>query len=84
VINTHPAVEETAVFAVQDEEFGQQPFACCVLKQGVCCTPEEVMEFCRQRIASFKRPRGVVFIDELPRNPMGKVLRKKLREEYAR
>jgi malonyl-CoA/methylmalonyl-CoA synthetase len=38
------------------------------------------MEFCRERIASFKRPRGVVFVEELPRNPMGKVLRKKLRE----
>jgi acyl-CoA synthetase (AMP-forming)/AMP-acid ligase II len=80
VINTYPKIEECSVIAVPDPEFGQQPFACCVLKKGEACTPEEVMEFCRERIASFKRPRGVVFVEELPRNPMGKVLRKKLRE----
>lgn len=77
-------IAEACVIAVPDPEFGQQPFACCVLKGGETCTPEEVMEFCRERIASFKRPRGVVFVDELPRNAMGKILRKKLREEYGR
>ena len=76
-------IAEACVIPVPDPEFGQQPFACCVIKEGQACTPEEVMEFCRERIASFKRPRGVVFVDELPRNPMGKVLRKKLREEYG-
>ncbi len=83
VINTHPKVEECSVIAVPDAEFGQQPFAYCVLKKGETCAPEEVMEFCRERIASFKRPRGVAFLEELPRNPMGKVLRKKLREAYG-
>jgi acyl-CoA synthetase (AMP-forming)/AMP-acid ligase II len=79
----HPKIAEVCVIAVPDEEFGQQPLACCVLREGEVCTPEEVMEFCRQRIASFKRPRSVVFIDEVPRNPMGKVLRKRLRELYG-
>ena len=83
VLNCHPKIEEACVIAVADDEFGQQPFACCVLKEGKVCTAEEVMEFCRERIASFKRPRGVVFVDALPRNPMGKILRKKLREEYG-
>jgi acyl-CoA synthetase (AMP-forming)/AMP-acid ligase II len=83
VINSHPKIQEACVIAVPDEEFGQQPFAYCVLKERESCTPEEVMEFCRERIASFKRPRGVAFIRELPRNPMGKVLRKKLREQYG-
>jgi acyl-CoA synthetase (AMP-forming)/AMP-acid ligase II len=83
VLNSYPKILEACVIAVPDEEFGQQPFAYCVLKEGETCTPEEVMEFCRERIASFKRPRGVVFIPELPRNPMGKVLRKKLREQYG-
>ena len=83
ILNSHPKIEEACVIAVPDAEFGQQPFAYCVLKEGEVCTPEEVMEFCRERIASFKRPRGVEFISELPRNPMGKVLRKKLREQYG-
>ena len=54
-----------------------------VLKKGQSATPEEMIEYCRSRLAGFKRPRSVVFIDGLPRNPMGKVLRKKLREEYG-
>ena len=83
VINTHPKVAESSVIAVPDAEFGQQPFAFVVLKRGETATPDEVMEFCRERIASFKRPRGVEFIDELPRSPVGKVLRKKLRERYG-
>jgi len=41
------------------------------------------MEYCRVNLASFKRPRSVVFCDELPRNPMGKILKKQLREEYG-
>lgn len=83
VLNSHPKIQEACVVGVPDAEFGQQPFACCVLKDGEDCTPEEVLEFCRQRIAAFKRPRGAVFLTELPRNPMGKILRKQLREEYA-
>jgi acyl-CoA synthetase (AMP-forming)/AMP-acid ligase II len=55
-----------------------------VLKKGESATPEEMMEYCRSRLAGFKRPRSVVFVDSLPRNPMGKVLRKQLREEYGK
>ena len=46
-------------------------------------TGKELMEYCTQRLASFKRPRSVVFVDELPRNVMGKVLKRDLREEYG-
>jgi acyl-CoA synthetase (AMP-forming)/AMP-acid ligase II len=83
VLCCYHKIAEACVIPVPDPEFGQQPFACCVIKEGQQCTPEEVMEFCRERIAGFKRPKGVVFVDELPRNAMGKVLRKKLREEYG-
>lgn len=83
VLACHPKIAEACVIAVPDAEFGQQPFACCVLKKGAVCTPEEVMEFCRERIASFKRPRGVAFVVELPKNAMGKILRKGLREQYG-
>jgi acyl-CoA synthetase (AMP-forming)/AMP-acid ligase II len=46
-------------------------------------TPEEIMEFCKDKLAGFKRPKSVVFLDCLPRNQMGKLLRKALREKYG-
>jgi acyl-CoA synthetase (AMP-forming)/AMP-acid ligase II len=83
VLQSHPKVEEGAVIGVPDVEWGQEPRAVVVLRKGEFATPEEIIEYCRSRLAGFKRPRSVVFIDALPRNPMGKVLRKKLREEYG-
>ena len=66
-----------------DPEWGQEPKAIVVLKKGETATAEELMEYCREKLASFKRPRSVVFVDALPRNPMGKVLKKVLREQYG-
>jgi len=83
VLHSHPKVEEAAVIGVPDPEWGQEPRAVVVLKKGEVTTPEEIIEYCRSRLAGFKRPRSVVFMDALPRNPMGKVLRKKLREEHG-
>jgi acyl-CoA synthetase (AMP-forming)/AMP-acid ligase II len=83
VLHSHPKVEEAAVIGVTDPEWGQQPLAVVVLKKGQVATAEELMEYCRSKLASFKRPRSVVFVDSLPRNPMGKVLRKALREQYG-
>jgi fatty-acyl-CoA synthase len=54
-----------------------------IAKKGETVTPEDIMEHCRANLASFKRPRSVYFVDELPRNPMGKILKKQLREEYS-
>lgn len=83
-IYSHPKVEEVAVIGVPDPEWGQVPKAIVVLKKGVTATPDEIMEHCRSKLASFKRPRSVMFVDELPRNPMGKVLKTKLRELYSK
>jgi len=82
-VQSHPKVEEASVIGVPDLEWGQEPRAVVVLKKGEVATQEEIIEHCRTRLAGFKRPRSVVFIDALPRNPMGKVLRKKLREDYG-
>jgi len=82
-VQSHPKVEEASVIGVPDPEWGQEPRAVVVLKKGEVATQEEIIEHCRTRLAGFKRPRSVVFIDALPRNPMGKVLRKKLREDYG-
>jgi acyl-CoA synthetase (AMP-forming)/AMP-acid ligase II len=84
VLFAHPKIDDVAVIGVPDEEWGEVPKAICVLKPG-CedCTPEEVMEFCRQNLASYKRPRSVVFAKELPRSSVGKVLKRVLREQYS-
>jgi acyl-CoA synthetase (AMP-forming)/AMP-acid ligase II len=84
VARTHPAVDDVAVIGVPDLEWGEQVRAVVVLKAGEKATAEEIMEHCRQKLASYKRPTSVVFVDELPRNPMGKVLKRVLRDQYGK
>jgi len=84
VLYSHPKIDEVAVIGIPDPEWGQEPMAVVVLKKGESSTADEIMEFCRQNLASFKRPRMVEFVNELPRNPMGKVLKRVLREQYGK
>jgi len=83
VIHSHPKVSECAVIGIPDEMWGEEPMAIVVLKEGQEATPEELMEHCRANLASYKRPRSVVFVDSLPRNPLGKVLKRELRSQYS-
>ena len=83
IIMSHPAVDEAAIIGMPDVEWGERVRAIVVIKPGAELTAEEVIEHCRPRMAGFKRPEDVIFIDELPRNPMGKVLKRVLREEYT-
>jgi len=83
VLGSCPMVDEVAVIGVPDPKWGQEPRAVVVLKKGEQATDEEIMEYCRERLSSFKRPRSVVFVESLPRNAMGKTLKKELREKYG-
>jgi long-chain acyl-CoA synthetase len=83
VIDSHPKVEESAVIAVPDAEWGQIPRAIVVLKKGEEVTPEELTKHCRTKLASYKCPSSFVFVEQLPRNPMGKILMKDLRASYG-
>jgi fatty-acyl-CoA synthase len=80
VLADHPAVAEAAIVAVADEKWGEAPMAFVALKPGVSATAEELIAWCRQRLAHFKCPREVEF-GALPRTATGKVRKNRLREQ---
>ncbi|HSU90660.1 MAG TPA: AMP-binding protein [Sporolactobacillaceae bacterium] len=79
VLMSHPGVEECAVIGIPSVEWGQTVKAFVVVRKGHQVGSPELAEFCRSRLASFKRPESIEFIDALPKNPLGKILRKDLR-----
>ncbi|WP_066304043.1 class I adenylate-forming enzyme family protein [Bacillus sp. FJAT-29814] len=82
VLNTHPAVKETCVFGIPDDIWGESVFAHVVLQEGKFTMEEDLIELCKNELASYKKPTGMVFVQELPKNSYGKILRKDLREQY--
>jgi fatty-acyl-CoA synthase len=79
VLHEHPAVADAAVVAVADERWGEVGIAAVVVADGRMTDEEELLDHCRERLARFKVPKGVRFVDELPRSGMGKVLKDELR-----
>jgi long-chain acyl-CoA synthetase len=79
VLAKHEGVVEAAVIGIPDPVSGEAVKAFVVKKAGARLTEKEVIDFCRDRIAVYKAPREVEFIDALPRNPSGKVLKRELR-----
>jgi acyl-CoA synthetase (AMP-forming)/AMP-acid ligase II len=82
VILRHPAVAEVCVFGVPDAEWGEAVKAVVVKKPGAEVTAEEIIAFCKDNLASYKKPKLVDFIDELPKSAYGKVLKRELRDRY--
>ena len=81
VILRHPGVKEVAVIGQPSEKWGESPLA-VVVKSDENLSKEELLGFCKGKMAGFKLPRNVEFIDEVPRNPTGKVLKRLLRERF--
>ena len=80
VLLQHPAVKECAVIGKPDPSVGEIPKAYVVLKEGYTDDPDELIRFCRERVAPYKRIREVEFINEIPKSPVGKILRRLLKE----
>jgi long-chain acyl-CoA synthetase len=82
VLYRHPAVAEAAVIGVPDQLWIERVHAVVVLKKGQHAKEDEIVEFCKKNLARFKAPKSVEFIESLPKNPQGKILKRELREKY--
>ena len=83
VLHSHPDIDEAAIIGVPDLDWGERVRALVVARPGRNVDESDVIEFCRQRMSSFKKPESVVVLSELPRNPLGKVLKRVLREDHS-
>jgi malonyl-CoA/methylmalonyl-CoA synthetase len=83
VLIEHPSVNTCAVIGCLDQEWGEKVTAVVVLNKGESVTGEELMRFCRERLAPYKSPKSIVFRDDLPRNAMGKVQKAELRKQIC-
>lgn len=81
-IATHQAVLETAVIGVPDDTWGESVMAYVVLKPDMSATEDEIIDAARQNLASYQKPRSVAFVDELPKAPTGKILKRELRDPH--
>jgi acyl-CoA synthetase (AMP-forming)/AMP-acid ligase II len=83
VLTAHPAIAEVAVIGVPSAQWGESPYAIAVVKPGETVDSHGLIAYARERLAHFKCPVGVEFVDALPRNASGKLLKVRLRERYA-
>ena len=83
VLLRHPAVQEVAIVGLPHEKWGEAPFAYVVLKSGATATEKELIDFTRERLAHFKAPHGVTFVNELPKTATGKIQKFVLRKGAA-
>lgn len=82
VIHEHPNVSEATVIGMKHEKWGEVPMAIVVAKDGEKVTSDEIISFCTENMAKYKVPHQIEFLDALPRNLQGKVLKYKLREKF--
>lgn len=82
VLVRHPGVLEAAVVGIPDEHWGEKVHAALVTRDGAHVSVEEILEFCMDKLAGYKRPKSIAVVPELPKSPTGKILRRKVREPF--
>jgi long-chain acyl-CoA synthetase len=82
ILYTHPAIKEVAVIGIPDPYWVEKVHAAVTVKEGARATAQELIDFCKQRLARYKAPKSVEFVESLPKNPAGKILKRELREKY--
>jgi acyl-CoA synthetase (AMP-forming)/AMP-acid ligase II len=82
VIHGHPAVAEVAVVGVPDAMWGECVKAVVVLKPGARASSDEIIQLCKERLAGYKKPKSVDFVNDLPKTPIGKILRREVKAPY--
>jgi len=82
VIISHPAINEAVVIAVPDPHWGESVKALVILKEGMTCSEKEIIDFCKDRLASYKKPRSVEFWNNFPKTATGKIKKGEIREKY--
>jgi acyl-CoA synthetase (AMP-forming)/AMP-acid ligase II len=82
VLHAHPAVMDVAVIGVPDDQWGESVKAVVQLRPGETATAEDLISFAAERLAGYKKPRSVDFVEELPRDAAGKLLKRTIREPY--
>ncbi|MBN2059773.1 MAG: long-chain fatty acid--CoA ligase, partial [Deltaproteobacteria bacterium] len=79
---THPAILEVAVIGVPDPVWVERVHALVVLKKDAKAEEKEIISFCKEHLASYKAPKSIEFLEALPKNPQGKILKRELKEKY--
>jgi fatty-acyl-CoA synthase len=84
MLGAHPQIKDVAVIGVPDSKWGERVHAVIILHEDAAPTPEEILDWCKDRIAGYKRPRSVSFIEEqqMPRTATGKILHRVLRTQF--
>jgi acyl-CoA synthetase (AMP-forming)/AMP-acid ligase II len=83
VLYQHPAIAECSVIGIPDQKWGEQVKAVIVLKPSAQADEAALIDFCRDRLAGYKRPRSISFVNSLPKDPLGKIQKRVLRQQFA-
>ena len=84
ILYRHPDVHEAAIIGIPDPYWVEKVHAVVTLKEGASCTAEDLIAFCKKNLAGYKSPKSVEFMDALPKNASGKILKRELREKYLK